>query len=235
MSASAILGYALVGISDQSGVIAAVVTGVCLIVAQIINSASESRRHKRELRYRNGGRGGSGVTTVLLLGILISIGGLIYFSQRPDEQSEASAGPAPPTTVIVDTTASTPASTTGQNPACAPFVVLIAGRNPKEADRPTFVAQAEQLVQAAPEVGELHTNFGAGCIYPKLDHYFFGPFQSDEAAHEMCLAIGRILRDNEEDYSTFVGPNGIYYPFYYDASGRVLMNSQDQPVVCDPG
>lgn len=91
MSGSAIVGYMLIALDNgQVGVIAAIIGGLTAIVVAIITNLSESRRHKRELRYRSGGQRGSGLNSVLFIALLISVAAGIYYSQQPSDATGVS-------------------------------------------------------------------------------------------------------------------------------------------------
>ena len=248
MSASAILGYSMVAIDDQSGVIAAVITTGGLIVVAVINNMSESRRHKRELRYRGGGRGRSGANTFLLAAILISVMAGIYFVQRPAKETNASFGPdettAPPaettpsTTAVSTTSVPTSPATTAPTTVACPLAlsVQVSARVDDDPVAAEFMAEADRLVQRLPQLGELHTRPGADCGAPSSRIlFYFGPFADEAAALDACLGIGQILHDEITTFTTFVLANGVTdYPFYRTQLGARALDSSGETFLCNP-
>jgi hypothetical protein len=102
MSAAAIVGYALVGVSDTLVVVgtigAAVITVVGGIVQTVMANSSANKRQRRELQYRGGRKSSMAAPLFIATAALVAIA--IYVSTRPDEKPNvASSPPTLPTTL----------------------------------------------------------------------------------------------------------------------------------------
>ena len=237
MCASASLGSVLLGISDQSGVIAAIIAGVFLIAAQVMNNANQSRMQKRELRYRNTGRGGSGINAALLIGLLIAVGFIVYFARRPHDESQASAESEPSTTASTETVAVTSASSTTvvlSKAPCAAFTVQIASIKNDSSGIAPFQDQAHKLAQLLPQLGELHSDAGDACGAQGRTQFYFGPFPTADATRAACFAIGQVLHDRSSEFATFQSQGQIVYPYYRTEDGVSVRGTDGQTLVCKP-
>jgi hypothetical protein len=102
MSAAAIVGYALVAVSDTLVVVgtigAAVITVIGGIVQTVMANSSANRRQRRELEYRGGRRSSMAGPLFIATAALVAIA--IYVSTRPDDEPKvASSAPTLPTTL----------------------------------------------------------------------------------------------------------------------------------------
>jgi hypothetical protein len=245
MDASGVLAYSLIAESDRDplviALVVALISAVVAVITTMMSNASANRRQRLELRSR---KGHSSTVGLLWIAIAILSVGIFYVATRSNDTADvASAGTAPSSALPAETTPTTataPVATAAATtvvvssfPACEALTVQIGAIGPDKTAE--FATQAQLLIQAMPELRELHSAAGEPCG-TGLTQFYFGPFPNADQARTACFGIGHVLQDNTTKFTAFNNPDTgqINYPFYRIGPKTPAPDGNGDTLLCNP-